>query len=232
MTKLAALASKMNQGVQMPSPEEQQVIREILRPLRSPCVVELGANTGEDEVWIRDCFQERSHYVMVEPDPRNVQEILKRGPTHRRRRLIVGAVADYPGMRTFHFSEKIDTGVRVSGSLRTPTGHLEHFPTTLFHQSGLVQCYTLDQIFEMEWLTKISLLWADIQGAEDMMIQGGQTALQHTQYLFMEVEKVELYAGQQLRDGLIAMLPGWRVVRDFEYNILMENPDWFERGPR
>lgn len=241
----------------MPSPEEQQAIRKICAPLRSPCVVELGAHTGEDEEWIRAAFNEPVHYLMVEPDPRNVQAILDRSsrlvfgldsqatnidlgsltiyqdsPGIGTRRLIVGAIADEVGMREFNFSFNSADGSRTSGSLREPKEHLRYWPEIKFPYRGNVQCYTLDWIFNQKWLTKIDLLWVDIQGAEDMMIRGGQEALKHTRYLFMEVEKVELYAGEQLRDGLVGMLPGWQVVKEFPYNILMHNPAFEERGPR
>lgn len=215
----------------MPSPEEQLAVSKLLHPIRNPCIVELGAHMGEDESWLRAACREEAHYVMVEPDPRNCQQIINRGPVHRTRRLIMGAIADAPGLRVFNFAEKSD-GSRASGSLRQPTGHIEHFPDVHFNVSGTVQCYSLDEIFESEWLTKIDLLWVDIQGAEDMMIRGGQTALKHSRYLFMEVEKVELYAGEALGHELVAMLPGWKVLEWFEYNVLMWNPAFAERGPR
>jgi len=48
----------------------------------------------------------------------------------------------------------------------------------------------------------------------------------------METEKVELYAGEKLGHELVAMLPGWEVLKWFEYNVLMVNPGFVERGPR
>lgn len=216
----------------MPSPEEQAYVSALLRPLRSPCVVELGAHCGEDEVWIRGAFQEPAHYIMVEPDPRNCQKIVDAGPLTATRRLIVGAVSDVSDFQTFHFSHNVKTGFRTSGSLRKPTGHLEHFPDIHFVYTGKVQTFTLDEIFEREWLTKIDLLWVDIQGAENLMIKGGPVALSHTRYLFMEIEKVELYEGEGLRDDLVSMLPGWQVLNEFEFNICMVNTAFQERGPR
>lgn len=216
----------------MPSQEERDTVSALLRPLRNPCIVELGAHTGEDEIWIRNACREHAHYVMVEPDPRNVQAILERGPTSRTRRLIVGAVSDEMGMKEFHFSFNARDKTRASGSLRKPTGHLDAIPEVSFPFTGLVQTYTLDQIFDSEWLSKIDLLWVDIQGAENMMIAGGQTALKHSRYLFMEIEHVELYEGEGLRDDLVGMLPGWTVMREFEFNILMWNTNFVERGPR
>lgn len=216
----------------MPSLEEKEAVSALLRPLRNPCIVELGAHTGEDEIWMRQACCETPHYVMVEPDPRNVQAILERAPTSRVRRLIVGAIADEMGMREFHFSFNVKDKTRASGSLRKPTGHLAAIPEVSFPFDGLVQTYTLDQVFEAEWLTKIDLLWVDIQGAENLMIAGGQTALQHTRYLFMEVEVVELYEGEALKPDLISMLPGWEVLQEFQYNVLMFNPAFYERNPR
>lgn len=241
----------------MPSAEEQLVVSTLLYPLRSPCVLELGAHTGEDESWIRAAFQEPCHYVMVEPDPRNCQSILDRhfarslvvhrGFGERRlgsfsifqyaqdlgsRRLVIGAIADENGFREFNFSFNADNCSRTSGSLRKPTGHLQFFPEIKFPYRGMVPTFTLDTIFEKEWLTKIDLLWADIQGAENMMIAGGQTALKHTRYLFMEIEKTELYEGEALGHELIGMLPGWKVIRQFDFNVLMENLAFEERGPR
>lgn len=241
----------------MPSSDEQYEVTRLLAPIRRPCVVELGAHTGEDESWIRAALPEPCHYIMVEPDPRNCQAILDRevslglstvpgrellrfgnfstfrySPWLGSRKLIMGAVADACEFRQFHFSENIETKSRTSGSLRAPSGHLKHFPEIRFDYSGMVQCYTLDAIFDREWLTKIDLLWVDIQGAENMMIAGGRTALSHSRYLFMEVEKEELYAGEALGYELIAMLPDWDIVKVFPYNILMENRQFVEREPR
>lgn len=246
----------------MPSKEEQERVSSLLRDLEcSPCIVELGAHTGEDEEWIRAACRDprQVHYVMVEPDPRNCQAILNRGrglvintlsglstqaltacgnyqtyaysPWLGSRRLVIGAIADEDGIREFNFSQD-DKGLRTSGSLREPTGHLKHFPKIGFVFKAMVPVFTLDHIFESEWLTKIDLLWADIQGAEDMMIRGGQTALKHTRYLFMEIEKEELYGGEKLGHELIAMLPGWEVIEQFPYNVLMRNREFSERGPR
>jgi FkbM family methyltransferase len=214
---------------------EMSAIRLALADARSPCIVELGACTGEDSPNFESLIRpgETLHHVMVEPDPRNVQHILDNcGPTAfagkaprplgPRRRLILGAVARESGFRQFHFSEHPTDG-HVSGSLLEPTGHLEHVPATSFPHVGMVQCWTLDQIFQREYLKKIDLLWVDIQGAESEMIAGGKNALAHTRYCFMEAETVELYRGEALKPDLIALLPGWKLTDDFGYNILLRN---------
>jgi FkbM family methyltransferase len=220
----------------MATTEEKLAIAEILRDIHAPTIVELGAHCGEDYHWITAMSArgpEHCHYVMVEPDPRNVQHIIDIIPLGRTRRLFVGAIAAENGMRTFHMCEFSDGQRHTSGSLLKPTGHLVHIPECTFPWITTVPCLTLDALFEREWLTKIDLLWVDIQGAEREMIRGGADALWHTRYLFMEVESLEMYEGQTPKDPLIETLGGnWGLVQDFGYNVLLLNQDFTEREPR
>ncbi len=218
----------------MASEQEQAAIRSILNDpeMCAPTIVELGAHCGEDYEWIYPACHTKPHYVMVEPDPRNVQYLIDCACLWPGRRLIIGAVSDHSGFEPFHFCENSVANNHASGSLRKPTGHLEHFPEVTFPNVGMVHVYSLDAIFEREWLTKIDLLWVDIQGAERDMIAGGQKALSHTRYLFMEAETTALYEGQALRPDLLAMLPGWMLLGEFEANVLLGNINFSERAPR
>ena len=216
----------------MATEQEMEAVRHYCRPLRSPTVVELGARIGEDESWIRSSFQENVHYVMVEPDLRNCQIILDGGIT-RTRRLLIGAVAEKDGSVEFHGSVT-DYDTRGSGSIRKPTKHIDIFPAVEFpaHLRTMVPSFSLDSIFHREWLSKISLLYVDVQGAEKDMILGGRQALSHTQYLFIETEDRVLYEGMAVKSELLAMLRDWKLIVDFGYNCLLENQNFTEAGPR
>jgi len=207
---------------------ERSAIEAILAPLDFPTIVELGAYTGEDSAAFRAlCRKGDFMHVMVEPDPRNAQKILDCAdpPIGKNRRLIVGAVAETEGFRKFHFSE--GAGATGSGSLLRPTGHLREFPTIKFDDAGMVPCYSLDEIFKREWLSKIDLLWVDIQGAEKEMIAGGRKALQMTRTCFIEAESIELYEGQALKPELVSMFgEAWKVTADFGFNVLLRNMDF------
>lgn len=207
----------------MATDREKDVIRRIMKDVSSPCVVELGARTGEDEGWIREACRDDPHYIMVEPDMWNAQKILDdpRG-LDQDRKLILGAAGGNDGFVQFYASDSPD-GSRTSGSIRPPTGHIDKYPEIEFHGITTVPSWTLDSIFKKDWLTKIDLLWVDIQGAEGDMILGGRKSLERTRYLFMEVECEEMYHGQALRDDLIAMLPNWKLIEDFGENVLLEN---------
>jgi hypothetical protein len=95
-----------------------------------------------------------------------------------------------------------------------------------------VQCYTLDQIFESRGLSHIDLLWADVQGGERGMLEGGWKALSKTRYLFMEVVEKEEYVGEALKSELVSLLEqkGWSMEIDFDTigDILMKNKRYQE----
>ena len=217
----------------MASEPERQAIRKALQPIPQPIIVELGAETGQDTFTFEEVLGRPFRHIMVEPDPRNAQFILDHAgqaahgrpprPLGLMRRLLLGAVSDRFGFAPFHFSENSENGNHASGSLLEPTGHLQAFPEISFPHIGMVQTWTLDELFELERLDHIDLLWTDLQGSEAAMVRGGETALSHTRYLFLEVEGVELYKGEDLRDDLIAMLPGWELSGDFGCNVLMHN---------
>src|ERR1700683_4405984 len=107
-------------------------------------------------------------------------------------------------------------------------------PWITFEKRTWVQTWTLDTLFEREWLTCIHLLWTDVQGSERQMIAGGATALRHTKFCFMETETVELYRDQALRGELVLLMAahGFRVEEQFQYNSLFKNMAFKEREPR
>jgi FkbM family methyltransferase len=219
----------------MATEREKDAIRKILQASSAPCIVELGARTGEEEQWLREACGDGPgrdpHYIMVEPDMWNLQHLLDnpRG-LDQNRKVIAGAVTHEDGIVQFFPSISPD-GSRTSGSIRLPTqAHFDRYPDVKFMKelASVVPGWSLDSIFRKDWLTKIDLLWADIQGAEADMILGGTEALKRTRYLFMEVYDEEMYVGQAGRRGLLAILQEWRLVEDFGDNVLLENPSPIE----
>lgn len=228
----------------MPDQNEIAALYRAMRTIERPCangfcIVELGAHTGEDEALLRSvapCQDSDIHYVMVEPDPRNCNAILNRPPRpiNRTRRLVIGAVSNKDGEALFHMSENPRDGNHASGSLLEPTGHKTGMPWITFERQTWVETVRLDTLFDREYLTKIDMLWTDIQGSEREMIAGGHKALSHTRFVFMETEKVELYKGQALKAELVELMldRGFAAVDEFEFNMLFKNTRFTERGPR
>ena len=217
----------------MSTQSEITAISKILVNSVSPCIVELGGYHGEDSMWMMQVVAEKNPVcIMVEPDPQNIATIKGLGYGGR---LIEGAISDHTGHCDF-WACYTEEG-RGSGSIRRPTGHITEKPWYDFKKMQTeIPCYALDDIFIGHELDHIDVLWVDIQGAERDMIAGGQKALKHTRFLFIEAEERELYEGQALRPQLLKSLPEWVVIAEFEHNLLLRNdafqPDELVRTPK
>lgn len=208
----------------MSTEREIEVVSRLLEDLDRPIIVELGAHCGEDSEWMRQaCHDLHMLNVMVEPDHRNV-EIIRHDRRGRKTVIIEAAIADYTGMIDFNLAidSRCEGGRSGSGSIREPEGHRITFPEIHFVPGVKVPCWSLDHLCASLGVAKIDVLWVDVQGAERDVIAGGQEALLTTRYIFVESERVELYQGQALRDELLELLPGFRVIEEFDYNLLLE----------
>ena len=200
-------------------------IEEQLRRLPKPRrVVELGAHHGEDTEWLAAIST--TTVVAVEPDPRNVAVLRRRLKRLPNVQLVPAAVASFDGRCDLWLSEAHPRKrlVTASSSIREPTGHLTYYPRVTFGGKVEVDCLKLDTI--CAHLPDVSFIWADIQGAEVDMINGGRETLARTRWLYTEVcpDGVEpWYAGQVCYSELLMMLPGWRVLRKFPTDVLLEN---------
>ena len=75
-----------------------------------------------------------------------------------------------------------------------------------------------------ELLPLIDLIWADVQGSEHNMIQGGRQTLERTRFLYSEVYAQPMYEGQQNLDQLLALLGSdWELIGRYDDNFLARN---------
>jgi len=182
---------------------------------------EIGAHIGSDTVNLARVPGVTVH--AFEPDPRNDLPALPNVIFNR------VAVSAQTGKASFVPSSKRgDWDWTCSGSLRAPKEHLTSWPTVTFGEPITVPTITLDDYCREHDIGVIDFIWADVQGAEVDMIAGGTEALKRTRYLYTEFSEKELYAGQINLDGILARLPGWRVVEVFpspeDYaDVLLEN---------
>jgi 2-O-methyltransferase len=207
----------------MSNDNEKFFIKNMLQGVEHPVIVDLGAYHGEDAEWMLYAVAEKNpRGLMVEADRTNYQILTDRVyPGHVT--LLHAAVSDHTGFCDFWACYTVEGS--GSGSIREPTGHREKdgIQYDFRKTDEQIPCYSLDDLFERERLRHIDILWVDLQGAERDMIAGGQQALKHTAFLWIEAEECELYAGQALRQELLAMLPNWTVLHVFEQNILLRN---------
>lgn len=200
-----------------------------------PTILELGAHNGSTTRQFLKAFG--SAFVhCFECDPRPLKSLkrpLKKRKVKKRAFLYELAVSDSCGEHVFfqsggHPSPDAKTDWDCSSSLLEPTGHLEHIPWCTFEKHIYVKTISLDSWYsEREnCLPELfDLIWADLQGAEHLMIQGGKTVLDRTKYLFCEYYNTPMYAGQRNMEELFDMLgANWQPLANYEgYNFLAVN---------
>ena len=193
-----------------------------------PVVLEIGAATGSDTDKIFNLLKP-AEYFAFEPDPRNIA-VFKSFPIVRSIgvQLIQCAVGSGNGVSNFHqstgWNSHFNCEHTLSGSLKSPKKHLTAFPHAEFKETITVRVIRLDDFIDLFSIPKIGFIWCDVQGAEDLVIQGGTEALSLTKYFFTEYYEEEMYEGQIGAEEIHRRLPGtWEVVHKWEADILFRN---------
>jgi FkbM family methyltransferase len=206
-------------------------IYEFIRTLDVKVLVEIGCHFGEDTKKFRELHPD-ARIIGFEPDPRNIKIIQESG-IDRLCEFHPIALSNTTETRTFFMSSgwvgngSDDLQHRMndwssSSSLKRPTGHLEVHRWITFPTSAEVQCRRLDDIESLRDTT-VDFVWADVQGAEDIVFSGAKDTLSRTRYVYTEYG-TDLYEGQLNRDQLIALFgSNWTVVHDFGGDILLKN---------
>lgn len=159
----------------------------------------------------------RAIFCLFEPDPRWYESIVRNIQVVQFYvHFYPWAISDHKG--TINFHQSIDW--KWSSSIRQPKDHLKIVPHIRFSDPIQVECVNLDWFV----LPKIiDLIWADIQGAEVDMINGGKETLARTRYLYTEYDNVEMYAGQINLAGILERLPYFELVDSWHNNVLLRN---------
>lgn len=196
-------------------------------------VLEIGAAKGEDTQRLGGLFP-KGRLFAFEPDPRNIA-ILRGGILPPHVTLIEAAIGAADGRATFHQSDGVHPDDpsfappewTYSSSLKAPQEHLQKYPWVRFDRKVEVEVMSLDSFAQKHSVDKIDFIWADVQGAEDLMIAGGQRALAKTRYLFTEYADRPLYSGQITLQDIHRRLPGgenaWRLVSKWKEDALFKN---------
>jgi len=202
----------------------------IISDSNEPIVFEFGANNGRDTNTMYNLLKNTNKnfkYYVFEPDPRIFPVLIQSNKSHINEIILVpAAIGNIDGDVTFYLSggsdgKKIYTG---SSSIKEPKKVLRHYPHMTFEKTS-VRCHKFDTYYYKNITPKIiDFIWADIQGAERDMIDGGQEALSKTRYLYTEYYDIELYDGQIGANDIIKNLPGkWSLIENYGGDILLKN---------
>jgi FkbM family methyltransferase len=203
-------------------------VGKIFASVYRPIVFEFGANSGQDTVALLEILQ-APLYFALEPDTRNLATLRQRG-LDRLVHLVPAAIGATNGVTTLFQSTKAENVVFTgASSIRAPGdvgGWIE------FASTEQVLLVTFDRLCEANGIEHVDFIWADVQGAEGDMIEGGRQALTHTRYLYTEYADRPIYDGQWSFDRILAELPGWEVVARYEPEVDARSGDVLLRNAR
>lgn len=207
-------------------------IDKAIRESDRPIFVEIGAAKGEDTIQIigrMDAIKPGAtyEYYAIEPDPRNIKTF-RDSRVNFLAHLVPVAIGNSCSRQKFNQSGGTNPQFgyehTLSGSLKKPTLHLQAHPWCKFDTQAEVRVVTLDAFQEFFSIPYIDFIWCDVQGAEDLVLEGGMFALQHTRFFYTEYHSTPLYEGAP-NAALIAHTLGknWKLVEQWQHDVLFEN---------
>jgi FkbM family methyltransferase len=194
-----------------------------------PVILDIGANNGwHTSLFLRHFPNATLH--AFEPDPRALRLFRERidSPRVTPHELALGSE---DGEIEFHMSDGhppdswgiFPEGFHMAGSIRRPKSALVEWPWLEFRRSIRVKSMKLDTWRRSHGIDRIDLIWADVQGAEGDLVDGGAETLAQTRFFYTEFSDREWYEGQVSFADLAANLPSFEVVEKFEMDALFRN---------
>jgi len=191
----------------------------------NPVILEIGCNDGTDTNKMLETFPGASIHCF-DPDPRAVERF-KRTVSSDRVSLNEVAISESDGVAVFHGSSGQPPGKQrnndhycrllewdLSGSLNVPTGHLKMSPWVTFPEDRQYEVETirLDTWYRAADIGEVDFIWADVQGAEALLISGASETLRHTEWFYTEYYSTPMYADQPNLEEIQKMLPNFKLV--------------------
>lgn len=197
----------ISQYLAAPSEAEQELLR--IHPPTAPLVVfDIGSCEGEDSVRYARRFP-RSRIFAFEPLPANQELIRVNFATHAvtNAELVPLALSDRTGEASFYvssgrprdeFAGKDWNYGNKSSSLLAPAAPGPMHGWIEFKETIKVRTETLDNFCRQRGLGHIDFIHMDVQGAEQLVLNGTPAMLPHISAIWLEVSARENYRGQAL----------------------------------
>lgn len=209
-----------------------QKVQHLLNVAPSPIVIELGACDGRyTQAMLMCCLNGTPRIISFEPDPRNAPICRKQMPPlvefHE------AAIGNVTGKTVFHLAAPQPNGEIGSSSISEFKDVTKAFPWCVEQGTVNVPCWRLDDFCEEARVEHIDLLFADVQGAELLVVEGAQRILRHTRYFWTEFEgrfaeaHGTLYKDSCSLEQIISALPGkWSIEELWGGDALLHNLDF------
>jgi FkbM family methyltransferase len=176
----------------IPKTQNEKISKVALRKHlpKNPVMVDCGAHDGEDSVELLKKLGGTVH--CFEPVNSIYKRLEKRKGSNKNMFTYEIALSDSNGSQEFYVSEGTSD---ASSSLLPPQDHLKDHPGTLFKKKIVVTTKTLDSWAAENSITKIDLLWLDMQGFEMNMLKASHKILDTVTVIHTEVSTRQTYKG-------------------------------------
>ena len=210
---------------------KKQEIKNLIRK-KNPIIFEIGCADGIDTMEFIKAFGDEMTLYCFEPDERNANTFLNGGDRPLDKNFKSGikrdnvifeqkAIGNIDGVVEFNQSSTI-----YSSSLKKPVNALfEQWPQIKFDSVLNVESVKLDSYVSDKNIGIIDFVWADVQGAEDLMIEGGKDSFNNkVRFLYTEYAKTEYYEESLNQIDILKSLgDSWEIVKDFGTDVLLRN---------
>lgn len=198
--------------IELPLPHKKELL-EIFKGEKELIVFDIGACEAEDSIRYIKLFP-GSHVHAFEPVQSNYKiasNNIKKYKLQNSITLNQCALSDKNGTADFFLSSGTPTDItpepnwdygNKSSSLLQPEKTLEVVPWLKFNKKTTIKTMTLDSYCKKHKIPKIHVVHMDVQGAELMVLKGAGDMLSRIEAIWMEVEAVELYKGQPLKNDV------------------------------
>jgi len=199
---------------------------EVARPWlpQDPVIVEAGAYNGKESCAFKHEFPLAKVYAF-EPIPELYKQLADNVRGYEGIMTFPMALSDSIGIAKMYVSsEKADMSgtATQSSSLLAPQEHLIKSPDTVFRTVVQVPTTTLDFWSKEYAISRVDMLWLDMQGYELPALKASPEVLKNVKVILTEVEFVEAYKGQYLYQDV----KDWLEAQGFTL-VLMYRDDWY-----
>jgi FkbM family methyltransferase len=177
----------------------------------NPVIIDAGSHVGGDSIEMCRLYKGAILHAF-EPVP-SIFKILKYN-TRKYKKIHCHQVAlsNFNGHQLMHVSSGASDG---SSSLLKPKDHLKDHPDVFFNEKITVVAKTLDTWAAQEGVTKVDLLWLDMQGFELEVLKASNVILPTVKAVHMEVSTRSTYEGVPLYDEV----KSWMMSEGFKVEV-------------
>ena len=209
---------------------QEKILKSIFKKNDSVTIFDIGACEGESSIRYARLFPNATIYTF-EPLPSNfslVQENVKKYQVKNIQPIPL-CLSNEIGETTFYVSSGKPENANEddwnygnkSSSILPPSEKTTDVHNWLkFEQAIKVSTSTLKKFCVDKSITQIDFVHMDVQGAELMVLQGAQDFIKQINAIWLEVEAVELYKGQPLKNDIESFMQknGFVKIEDTVYD--------------